>query len=129
RGGGNNGGDGYVIARIALEAGLAVTLIPVVPPDALHGAAVVAYERFMKAGGRCERFSNGLLQECDVVIDALLGTGTDRPVTGEFASVIRAVNAHSVPVVSADLPSGLHADTGKALGVAMHANFTVTFIG
>lgn len=128
-GGGNNGGDGYVVARIAREAGLAVTLVSVVAPQLLSGAAAAACDRFMKAGGQCERFSIELLRDCDVVIDALLGTGLDRAVAGEFAEIIRAVNSQRVPVVSADLPSGLHADTGKALGVGMQATFTVSFIG
>lgn len=128
-GGGNNGGDGYVVARLAREAGLEVKLVAVVAPGTLRGAAAVAYERFVAAGGQCEHFSSELLHECDVVIDALLGTGIDRPVEGDFAAIVQAVNAKRVPVVAADLPSGLHADTGNVLAVALRAHFTVTFIG
>lgn len=128
-GGGNNGGDGYALASIARQAGLDVTLVSVVAPGSPGGAAAVAHARFVKGGGRCEHFSNDMLDACDVVIDALLGIGIDRPVQAEFADIIRAVNAHPVPVIAADLSSGLHADTGAALGVAIRADFTVTFIG
>ncbi|MGZ4998046.1 MAG: NAD(P)H-hydrate dehydratase, partial [Methylobacter sp.] len=65
----------------------------------------------------------------DVLVDALLGTGLDRPVAGLYAEAIQAMNAHSAPVVAVDIPSGLNADTGNAMGCAVNAVCTVTFIG
>ena len=65
----------------------------------------------------------------DVLVDALLGTGLDRPVTGLYAEAIQAINAHSSPVIAVDIPSGLNADTGNVMGCAVKADCTVTFIG
>lgn len=128
-GGGNNGGDGYVVARLARQAGLAVTVCPLVDPSVLKGAAAQMHAGWIGAGGACEPFSAAALHECDVVIDALLGTGLDRAVEGSFADVIRTVNAAIKPVIAVDIPSGLHADTGAVPGVAVQATFTVSFIG
>ena len=127
-GGGNNGGDGYVIARLAADAGLRVDLCALSEPTALTGDAGRA------AGEALEQlapipFSDGLAHEADVIVDALLGTGLDRPVAGPLAEVIQAVNAADRPVVAVDVPSGLSAASGKVLGVAVRAALTPTFIG
>ncbi len=128
-GGGNNGGDGYVFARLAKRAGLRVMLSAVIEPGALRGAAKDAHAAWMASGGECVPFTDDALRSVDVVVDALLGTGLDRDVEDSFARVIRAVNAAIKPVIAADVPSGLHADTGAVLGAAMRATFTVSFIG
>jgi len=127
-GGGNNGGDGYVIARRAAQDGLAVTLCPLVPVARLRGSAAEAARQALE---RLETrpFTPASLDGAEVVVDALLGTGLDRPVTGELAEVIDAVNAAGRPVLAVDVPSGLSARTGQVLGRAVRAALTPTFIG
>ncbi|MEX0386568.1 NAD(P)H-hydrate dehydratase [Spiribacter onubensis] len=127
-GGGNNGGDGYVIARLAADAGLAVDLCPFADPAGLSGdarrAANEALARVPSAA-----FSPERLAETDLVVDALLGTGLDRPVSGAMADAIGAVNASHCRVVAVDVPSGLSARTGQVMGIAVRAALTPTFIG
>ena len=126
---GNNGGDGYVLARLLHESGRDVQLLALIGPDALRGAARQAAADFQAAGGKIGSYSGSLPTATDLLIDALLGTGLDRPVEGAFKQVIEQLNAHPAPVLSADIPSGLHADTGFALGETVQADATVTFIG
>ncbi|MFB3089955.1 MAG: NAD(P)H-hydrate dehydratase, partial [Gammaproteobacteria bacterium] len=71
----------------------------------------------------------GKLNDCDVIVDALLGTGLDREVTGQWQEVINTINRCDIPVLSLDIPSGLNADTGRVMGCAVHAKATMTFIG
>ncbi len=125
---GNNGGDGYVVARVARAQSLRATVVALGDPQKLTGDARRAYEDFAAAGGWCEPWSSAAL-ESDVVVDALFGTGLAREVGGEAAAWIEAINASGCPVVAVDIPSGLHADTGEMLGVAVRARLTVTFIG
>jgi hydroxyethylthiazole kinase-like uncharacterized protein yjeF len=125
---GNNGGDGYVVARVARAQSLRVTVVSLGDPRSLAGDARRAFDDFAAAGGRCEPWSGAAL-ESDVIVDALFGTGLAREIGGEAASMIEAANASRRPIVSVDIPSGLHADTGKVLGVAVRAGLTVTFIG
>ncbi|MEX0451044.1 NAD(P)H-hydrate dehydratase [Spiribacter sp. 218] len=127
-GGGNNGGDGYVIARHAAEAGLAVTLCPFAESSALGGDARRAADQALTAISPTP-FTSQCLAETDLVVDALLGTGLDRPVSGPMADAIEAVNASPCPVVAVDVPSGLSARTGQVMGVAIGAALTPTFIG
>lgn len=127
-GGGNNGGDGYVIARLAADAGWQVTLCPLVAPDQLQGDAAAAAADAMRVVVP-EEFSTEALAQSDVVVDALLGTGLDRPVTGAWAEVIDAVNAAGKPLFAIDVPSGLSARTGQVLGCAIRAQWTMSFIG
>jgi NAD(P)H-hydrate epimerase len=125
---GNNGGDGYVIAREARASHLGVTVVALGDPAQLAGDARRAYQDFVAAGGRCEPWS-AAARESDVIVDALYGTGLARPVTGEAAAMVEAANAAGRPIVAVDIPSGLHADSGAVLGVAARASLTVTFIG
>jgi NAD(P)H-hydrate epimerase len=127
-GAGNNAGDGYVIARLARAAGLQVTVVAVADPVALRGDAARAHQEFAAAGGQTSAFDPALASGADLIIDALFGTGLARPVDGLWRSAIEAVNAAHAPVVAVDLPSGLCARTGRALGVAVRAELTVTFI-
>ena len=125
---GNNGGDGYVVARVARAQSLRVHVVALGHPAPAGSDARHACDDFTAAGGRCEPWSPEVL-ESDVVVDALYGTGLARPVTGEAAMMLEAVNASGRPVVAMDIPSGLHADSGAVLGVAARAALTVTFIG
>jgi len=128
-GAGNNGGDGYIVARLALAAGYQVTVYAVSDPELLKGDARTAWQQFVDAGGVALTYSAGLVIEVEIIVDALLGTGLDRQVTGHYADAIAHINANSAKVLAVDIPSGLHADTGNVLGDAVIADVTVTFIG
>ena len=126
-GGGNNGGDGYVVARLAQRAGYVADVLSLAEPEQLTGDARRAYQDWQTLGLGLINADN--LNEIDVLVDALIGTGLQREVTGIWRSMIEAINALSVPVVAVDVPSGLNADTGSVMGVAVRANITVSFLG
>jgi hydroxyethylthiazole kinase-like uncharacterized protein yjeF len=127
-GGGNNGGDGYVLARFAQAAGLAATVLAVAAPERLSGDARSAYQDFCASGGQVQPFSPDLLTEADVVVDALLGTGLTNAVRAPFTEAIAALNACGRPVFALDLPSGLNADSGLTMGCAVLADCTISFV-
>lgn len=126
---GNNGGDGYVVARRAHEAGLKVHVWQFGDPERIKGAAAQAHQRLIATGIRPVPFEREAVSGVNVVVDALFGTGLARDVAGAFAEAVEAVNASGAGVLAIDVPSGLHADTGGILGVAVRADLTVTFIG
>lgn len=128
-GGGNNGGDGYIIARLAREAGLNVAVCALKDPAGLSGDAALAAQRWREAGGEVQTWPSTGLEHCDLIFDALLGTGLDREPAGDFAAAIEGINRSGKAVVAVDIPSGLNADTGVAMGPAVDAHITVTFIG
>jgi len=128
-GAGNNGGDGFVIARLALEANRQVRLYQLGDPARMPEDARMAREAFISAGGQVQPFVAKTPIEAELVVDALLGTGVDRPVGGLWREAIEAINAAAAPVLAVDIPSGLRADTGSVAGVAVQADQTVTFIG
>lgn len=128
-GGGNNGGDGYVLARFARAAGLTVTVLAAVPPERLRGDARRAWEDWHAGEGELRPFSRELLAAGEVVVDAVLGTGLSGTVREDLAEVIRAINSSRRPVFALDIPSGLDGDTGLPLGDAIRADCTVTFVG
>ncbi len=125
---GNNGGDGYVVARVARAQGLRARVASVVDPAQLRGDAQRAHADFVAAGGRVEPWSPELL-ETDVIVDALYGTGLTREPSGAAAEMLAAANACGRPIAAVDIPSGLHADTGAVPGIAARAQLTVSFIG
>ena len=127
-GAGNNAGDGYIVARLAVEAGLQVQVIALTEPDQLGGDAAAAAQHFLQAGRSVQAWA-GDLPEADVIVDALLGTGLDREVAGPYREAVEAVNTAGRPVLALDIPSGLHADTGTILGAAIRADHTLSFIG
>lgn len=127
-GGGNNGGDGYVLARFAQAAGLSAAVLAVVPPLALRGDALRACEDFRASGGRILPYEPSLFSATDVIVDALLGTGLRAPVRPDVAQAITAINASKRPVFALDLPSGLNADTGAVMGAAVRADCTISFV-
>ncbi|TDJ20822.1 MAG: NAD(P)H-hydrate dehydratase [Gammaproteobacteria bacterium] len=131
---GNNGGDGYILARLANEDDLLVKLHQVGNHEKLSGDALQAAERCITSGLEPVQYAfghdfGGKLNDCDVIVDALLGTGLDREVTGQWQEVINTINRCDIPVLSLDIPSGLNADTGRVMGCAVHAKATMTFIG
>lgn len=125
---GNNGGDGFVFALMAHQAGLRVSVMQVGDRDAISGDARHYADRWKQGGGSWEVFGQ-LPPTCDLIVDAMLGTGLQRDVRGAFLAAIEAANAHRAPVLAIDLPSGLHADTGSVFGAAIKADATLSFIG
>ena len=126
---GNNGGDGYVLARFAHAAGLTVSVLGAAAAEQLRGDARQAYDDYRASGGEVRPFSAERLVSGDVIVDALLGTGLDGGVRAELGQIIRAINSSGRPVFAIDVPSGLDADSGTALGDAIRAEATVTFVG
>jgi len=126
---GNNGGDGYVIARLARDAGLdAAVLLPAEPRTGSQDAQY-ARARWLKTGGSEQRLGSDALTDADVIIDALFGVGIERPLEGAWLDAVRWMNGSRRPVAAIDVPSGLHADCGRVQGEAVRAAATVTFIG
>ncbi|HZY04771.1 MAG TPA: NAD(P)H-hydrate dehydratase [Anaeromyxobacteraceae bacterium] len=132
-GGGNNGGDGYVAARLLRAAGRDARVVALVPADRLPPDARAVREQAERSGvpiddsGELADFEAG---PEDVVVDALLGTGLARAPEGPFAEAIARVvelRAHGARVLAVDVPSGLSADTGRPLGACVRADRTVTF--
>ncbi len=128
-GAGNNAGDGYVVAMLALQAGLNVVVYSVPDTALLKGDALTAYQHYIQAQGSVKPFSIKNDMTADLFIDALLGTGLNRAVSEEYAQAINMMNDSSADVIAIDIPSGLNADTGNVIGYAVEANVTVTFIG
>jgi len=128
-GAGNNGGDGYVVARLAAAEGIVVSVLALVEPDKLQGDAARAYMDFAAAGGAVVPWAGELDAQADLLFDGILGSGLEREVSGEFAKAVQAINAHSAPVVALDIPTGINGDTGAMLGCAVKADLTVTFVG
>ncbi|KPY06766.1 YjeF-like protein [Pseudomonas tremae] len=122
---GNNAGDGYLVAALAHKAGWQVSVLAVGDPAALTGDAAAAYAAASAVG--IQAWAGQPLD--GVVLDALLGTGLNGEVREPYLSAIKAINASGLPVAAVDIPSGLSADSGQALGVAVRADLTVTFIG
>lgn len=126
-GGGNNGGDGFVIARCLKENHWRVTLCLLAGEAQVTGDARTMLERWKTAGGECAAFSPELTKHASVIVDALFGTGLSRAPEGMIAQAIAAANASGKPIVAVDVPSGVNADTGEAPGIAINAALTVTF--
>jgi len=134
-GSGNNGGDGYVMAAMAKEQGLNPVLVQASDPTRLQGDALRAWQLARDKGVIGSTFDpqqfldDAIPRNQAVVVDALLGTGLDRPVEGQYRDAIATVNNLNLPVVAVDVPSGICSDTGNILGSAVVADITVTFIG
>ena len=128
-GSGNNGGDGYVLARLAALQGIGVSVLTLADPETLSGDAATACVDFAAEGGVLANFEGVLDDDAELLVDALLGSGIERDVTGQYAEVITAMNAHAAPVLALDIPSGLNADSGTVMGKAVRADLTVTFVG
>jgi hydroxyethylthiazole kinase-like uncharacterized protein yjeF len=121
---GNNGGDGFVAARLLKAQGLSVRLATLGAKDALKGDAAEMAARWE---GDIEPLEPQLVEGADVVVDALFGAGLTRAVEGVAAEVIKAANASGAILISVDVPSGIDGTNGEVRGVAVQATSTVTF--
>ncbi|WP_291547797.1 NAD(P)H-hydrate dehydratase [Bosea sp. (in: a-proteobacteria)] len=121
---GNNGGDGFVAARILRERGLAVRLSAIGEPAGLTGDAAEAFARW---GGTPMPIGEAMVEQPSCVVDAMFGAGLSRPLEGQAAAAAELINASGRPVLSVDVPSGLNGDSGQAAGPVVRADETVTF--
>jgi len=128
-GGGNNAGDGYVLARIAAERGITVSVLSLVSPDSLSGDAATAHQDFLDTGGHVASWQGELDRDAGLLVDSLLGSGLMRAVEGKFADAVEAMNEHNAPVCALDIPTGINGDSGAVMGTAVRARLTVTFVG
>ncbi|MCO7224869.1 NAD(P)H-hydrate dehydratase [Pleionea sp. CnH1-48] len=126
---GNNGGDGFIVARLAQQAGLNVQVVMLKPEFLPKGDAGRAFELLKQTSVEVVSWSEALLEGHDLIIDAMLGIGIQSDVREPYTQVIHALNQCALPVLALDIPSGLDADTGMICGVCIEASVTLTFIG
>lgn len=134
-GSGNNAGDGFALARIFYNIGAEVVVVCLRPPEKLSGDALTNYKIIEKMGVATFTWDEAadfqsqwdIVESCDAVIDAILGTGLKSEVQGLYREVIERINGLPVPVLAVDVPSGLDASTGQIFGVAIEATATATF--
>ena len=142
---GNNGGDGYIVAKLAIEADYEVIVYQLGDINKLKGDALLAYKQASSKGilpiewdeVSSSKFNNNFL--CDdfnssaihstVIVDAICGTGLNAKLTGLWLIAVEAINNAKISVLSIDIPTGLDANTGVPLGEAVYSTVTVTFIG
>ena len=131
---GNNGGDGYVIARMLAEKGWNVNVFVLGERGQINGDAAFnlqhldpAFVIFCPAEEQLPTLLREKILNSDVIVDALLGTGLNNNVSGNYCEVIELINASAKPVVAVDIPSGVHGTSGKIMGDAVQARITVTF--
>lgn len=135
---GNNGGDGYVIARHLRNAGYPVRVVLCGDRAKVRGDARINLDVLGALGETIEELDPGrtdaaglvmsLAQGADLIVDALFGTGLQGPLREDYRRLIDAINARNVPILAVDIPSGLDCDTGLPLGTAIRAEWTVTFV-
>ena len=125
---GNNGGDGFVVARMLKEKNWQVTLAILGNPDDIKNDAKKARDKWNMSGGATRTFVPDLLKESALIVDAIFGTGLDRNVDGVYKKAIETINESKHPVVSVDIASGINSDSGAIMGTAIKSTHTVTFI-
>ena len=133
-GGGNNGGDGLVVARKLHSVRAKVTVLMAGNPDKLKGAALTNADIIRRLPIPIHKIdaveqAAPYLDQADLIVDAIFGTGLDRPVEGKYKDLIDYINTLDTPVISLDIPSGINGDTGAMLGTAIRADITITFGG
>ena len=128
-GNGNNAGDGFVIARLAKQAGLHIYVHSIGDTASLNNEALLAYQSMQAANIHTSALIATVGSTNTLIIDALLGTGLNRDVDGAYAQAISWINQEHCPVLSIDIPSGLSANTGNILGHAVKADATLSYIG
>jgi ADP-dependent NAD(P)H-hydrate dehydratase / NAD(P)H-hydrate epimerase len=124
---GNNGGDAFVVARRLREAQFHVGVVFCGDPASLPGDAADAHRFFVQTGGRTVQDFPAQWHG-SLIVDGLFGIGLARPLDGPYASLVDRANASGAPILALDIPSGIDADTGVALGAAIRATATATFI-
>lgn len=126
---GNNGGDGYALAQCAYEHGLSVKIRYLDATDGLKNEAHNALLLCEKLSINKQPFDEKEIFSADLFVDALFGIGLTEPIQGAALPIIQYLNHSHIPILSIDIPSGIHADTGALLNVAVKATATITFMG
>lgn len=129
---GNNGGDGLVVARKIHSNGGTVKVYLMGDPGKYQGAAKINLEIVYRLPIEVQRYqsldlSMEHITQSDLIVDAILGTGITGDVRGQYREIIESINESGKPVLSIDIPSGIHGDTGQVMGAAVKADYTVTF--
>ena len=135
---GNNGGDGFVVARHLFNTGLRVNLVLCANPEKITGDAKINLDICKKMGlsmtqldmtsAELFRDVEDRVADCGLLVDALLGTGMKGQLKEPVALLISSINSHNLPIIAVDIPSGLDCDTGEPLPVSIEAAATVTFV-
>jgi NAD(P)H-hydrate epimerase len=135
---GNNGGDGYVIARHLLNGGFEVVVVICGDRSRIKGDAKTNLDILERlgqpvaeldlGGGDIEGQVGGFAEGADMIVDALFGTGLSGELRAEHRELVESINARNFPILAVDIPSGLDCDTGGALGAAVRATYTVSFV-
>ncbi len=124
---GNNGGDGFVVARHLLNNGASVDIFVLSPREKISGDALINLDILEKTGHKISFIDKLSETETpDLVVDAMLGTGVKGPLKGLYADCVNYINSLNCPVLAVDIPTGVHADTGEIDGPALKASFTAT---
>ncbi len=130
---GNNGGDGFVVARKLASAGAIVALFLIGDEDKLKGVALKNYKRLDSFPIErytikfFDRITEMNIYRCDAIVDAIFGIGISRTIKGIYKEIIEGINISEKPVFSLDIPSGINGDTGEIMGIAVKATYTITF--
>jgi hydroxyethylthiazole kinase-like uncharacterized protein yjeF len=135
---GNNGGDGYVIARHLLNSGFSVTIVIFGDRNKIKGDAKVNLDVLESMGQTIEQMNltddniaervGTLTAGTDMIVDSLFGTGLGGQLSDEYNQLIKSLNLLNCSVLAVDIPSGLDCDTGQPHGIAIRADYTVTFV-
>lgn len=135
---GNNGGDGYVIARHLLNSSFKVTVVLCGQLSKVRGDAKINLDILQKIGQPIEQLDldkpdieqnvKNFAAGTDMLVDALFGTGLQGSLNEKYQRLINAINDSELPILAVDIPSGLDCDTGQPLGAAVRATYTVTFV-
>jgi hydroxyethylthiazole kinase-like uncharacterized protein yjeF len=131
---GQNGGDGFVVARLLRQRGCRTRVVLLAAASLLTEDSAITFRKYKQAGGRTHQVTDeasiagvqSLVCDSEILVDAIFGTGLNAPVQGAAAVVINLMNRSRRRIVAIDLPSGLHADSGQILGTAVQAFLTVT---
>ena len=135
---GNNGGDGYVIARHLLNSGFGVTVVIVGDRSKIKADAKINLDILERLGQPIEQLNltdgdipgrvRTFAADADMLVDGLFGTGLSGQLSDGYRQLIEGINAQNRPILAVDIPSGLDCDTGRPLGAAVRASYTVTFV-
>ncbi len=135
---GNNGGDGYVIARHLINSGFKVVVVVCGDRNKIKGDARLNLDILERLGQRIEQLNlragdiggqvGAFAADADMLVDSLFGTGLSGQLSDEYRQLIESINAQNCPILAVDIPSGLDCDTGQPLGAAIRASYTVTFV-
>lgn len=128
-GSGNNAGDGYSLATQATAEGYTVTVVALMDDSTLSEAAKQAHTDWLSSGGTVNQEVDLIDGSYDIIVDAILGTGLNRPLENDMLNAVNKINANGAIVISADMPTGVLADTGQVVQSAVYSHATMSFLG